>query len=1029
MAPRNGSHFDFVIVGGGTAGNVVAGRLAENPNASILIVEAGVGNPQQVHDITTPSSAMNLCGSDHNWAYKTTMVKRDDYERIEKPNTRGKALGGSSSLNYFTWVPGCKPTFDMWEQYGGKEWTWDPLVPYLRKSATCHDDLGLYPKDLQKLGTNGPLPISHAELLDGLQPFRDLLTEAWLDRGGNLTENIYDGEMIGLTHCVDTIYKASRECKGVVVIDKSGNELSFYAIREVALSQGVFESPKLLMLSGIGPKNELSKHGIDTLVDSRHVGQNLLDHPGVPFVLKVKDGYGMDDHLLRAGPKHDEAMAAFNKSRTGPVGSGLLEMVGFPRIDSYLENDADYKERKAANGGRDPFCPAGQPHFELDFVAMFGSAFQWHYPVPKTGCHLSVVVDLVRPVSGPGEVTLNSSGPLVQPNINLNFFADDLDIIAMREGIRFSYDVLTKGKGFKDIVLAEYPWEMPLDDDKEMHRANIDQGVVGPSLKVHGITKLRVIDASVIPVIPDCHIQNSVYMIDCAGMSPPNTQKSSSSPKTEYAFVSQQQHGDRSHAMREHWKQRRHKKDLEKRHRVERLRRPLLPTPSTSTSTGEASDSVTSTDNSDKGTSSAGGAWSNPTMLATDMEMENMMNGIPGQAISGMNLALGSSRLDPFDKFPIKLTSQHHMLLHHWLSTYASMMFDDMHVQAFNPMRDVWCPLDLSNAASFNALMAHSAAHLARMQGLHESKDALKFKTEAVRIVKVWMDDPELALSDDVLAAVLRLLTYERYWGTEAEWHIHYNGLSDLITARGGIEALQSNWRLELTTFLVSLMSKPSWFDCSNQIDELSSHPPHLHPVLGDTVNLHRVRCLWLLSFVQDVGTFRANSPDVYSHGMTQFPAIQEALKLLKQHLRQNEAGSTRDDVCTDSEFTRLACLFFICILLQQSISESSFTADTGEPRPYDTQLITYFNHFLDSTKPMWLGSIDNLYNALFNTFDAGGRTGLSMEYIQSMTGVMALMTGSVRTVGFTTVARITFFHSPHLRDDYNSRRGRIPHL
>ncbi|KAI8713774.1 hypothetical protein NCS52_01223000 [Fusarium sp. LHS14.1] len=488
---KNGSHFDFVVV---------AGRLAENPNVSVLVVEAGIGNPQDIHEITTPSSAMGLRGSKHDWAYKTTMVKRDDYERIEKPNTRGKALGGSSSLNYFTWVPGCKPTFDMWEEYGGKEWTWDPLVPYLRKSATYHDDLGLYSKDLQKLGKGGPLPISHAELLGDLQPFRDLLTEAWKDRGGTLTENIYDGEMIGLTHCVDTIYKGQRSGSFLfvknkpnitilpevhskkLIIDEASRD--FYATREVILSQGVFESPKLLMLSGIGPKNELSKHGITTLIDSRHVGQNLLDHPGVPFVLKVKDGYGMDDHLLRAGPKHDGAISAFSKGHAGPMGSGLLEMVGFPRIDSYLEKDAQYRERKAANGGKDPFCPGGQPHFELDFVA-----------IPT-------------------------------------FFADDLDIIAMREGIRFSYDVLTKGKGFKDIVLAEYPWEMPLDNDEEMHHAvldrcqtafhpcgtarlskNIDQGVVSPRLKVHGISKLRVIDASVIPVIPDCRIQNSVYMV------------------------------------------------------------------------------------------------------------------------------------------------------------------------------------------------------------------------------------------------------------------------------------------------------------------------------------------------------------------------------------------------------------------------------------------------------------------------------------------------------------------------------------
>lgn len=555
--------FDFIIMGGGTAGNTVAGRLAENPNVTVLVLEAGVGDPQDIEDITTPSMAMDLRSSKHDWAYKTTMVKREDYERIEKPNTRGKVLGGSSSLNYFTWIPGCKPTFDMWEEYGGKEWTWDPLLPYLRKSATYHDDPKLYPPELKKIGANGPIPISHARLIDEMKPFRDALTKAWKSMGEPVSSNIYDGEMNGLTHCVDTIYNGQRSgsylflkdkpniavlpqvhskkliindadktCKGVTVVDPSGNELTFYATREVILSQGVFESPKLLMLSGIGPSPELSKHGIDVIVDSRHVGQHLLDHPGVPFVLRLKDGYGMEDYLMRKGPKNDAVISAYKKDHSGPVGSGLLEMVGFPRIDKYLENDAFYREAKTANGGKDPFSPEGQPHFELDFVCMFGTAFQWHFPVPKEGNYMTVVVDLVRPVSDGGEVTLRSADPFMQANINLNFFADDLDIIAMREGIRFSYDLLLKGEGFKDIVVDEYPWDMPLDSDEAMYKAVLDrcqtafhpcgtarlskdikQGVVDPSLKVHGIRNLRVIDASVIPIIPDCRIQNSVYMI------------------------------------------------------------------------------------------------------------------------------------------------------------------------------------------------------------------------------------------------------------------------------------------------------------------------------------------------------------------------------------------------------------------------------------------------------------------------------------------------------------------------------------
>lgn len=171
MAATNGALFDFIVVGGGTAGNTVADRLAENPNVTVLVVEAGGGNPDKVDLISIPSNAMDLRNSKHDWAYKTTFVKRDDYERIDKPNTRSKALGGSSSLNYFTWAPGCKPTFNLWEEFGGKEWMWDPLIPYLRKSVSYHDDLKLYDPELKKIGADGPIHISHAELIDDMKPF------------------------------------------------------------------------------------------------------------------------------------------------------------------------------------------------------------------------------------------------------------------------------------------------------------------------------------------------------------------------------------------------------------------------------------------------------------------------------------------------------------------------------------------------------------------------------------------------------------------------------------------------------------------------------------------------------------------------------------------------------------------------------------------------------------------------------------------------------------------------------------------
>lgn len=128
-------HHPQLTLPGGTAGCVVAGRLAENPNVSVLVVEAGIDNPAAVDTITTPATAFSLRGSKYDWAFKTGMIDRPEYTRIEKPNTRGKVLGGSSCLNYYTWIPGSAATFDDWAEFGGIEWTWETCKEYLYKAS------------------------------------------------------------------------------------------------------------------------------------------------------------------------------------------------------------------------------------------------------------------------------------------------------------------------------------------------------------------------------------------------------------------------------------------------------------------------------------------------------------------------------------------------------------------------------------------------------------------------------------------------------------------------------------------------------------------------------------------------------------------------------------------------------------------------------------------------------------------------------------------------------------------------------
>jgi choline dehydrogenase len=163
---------------------------------------------------------------------------------------------------------------------------------------------------------------------------------------------------------------------------------------------------------------------------------------------------------------------------------------------------------------------------------MFCSAFQYHYPSPPVGDYMTVVVDLLRPVSKYGEVKLVSKDPLKDPYINIDFLADDLDVLALREGVRYINDILMNGEGMKDLIESDYPFPMPRTSDEAMNKQilervqtgyhpcgtlrigkDINHGVVDSNLRVYGVKKLRVSDASVFPLIPDCRIQNDVYMV------------------------------------------------------------------------------------------------------------------------------------------------------------------------------------------------------------------------------------------------------------------------------------------------------------------------------------------------------------------------------------------------------------------------------------------------------------------------------------------------------------------------------------
>lgn len=318
-------------------------------------------------------------------------------------------------------------------------------MPYLRKSATYHDDPNLYPPEFKKLGSDGPIPISHAELVDEMKDFRDLLTKAWKSQGHSLVENIYDGEMSGLTHCCGSIYRGERSgswlfvkdrrnvtimaqvhskcliidetdlsCKGVTVLDSTAKERKLYADREVILSQGVFESPKLLMLSGIGPSREFSKHGINTLVDSRHVGQNLSTTRESRLSPKLRTATEWMTIACTGALSIPQALRPIGRVAKALWALDCLRWLAFHVSTNILKRTRIMSKPRKPTVEKTPFRHMDN-HFQLDFVCMFGSAFQCPYPTPRKGQHVCVVVDLVRPISDPGEVTLRSANPLNSP--------------------------------------------------------------------------------------------------------------------------------------------------------------------------------------------------------------------------------------------------------------------------------------------------------------------------------------------------------------------------------------------------------------------------------------------------------------------------------------------------------------------------------------------------------------------------------------------------------------------------------------
>lgn len=547
--------YDFVVVGGGSAGAVVASRLSEIPTWNVLLLEAG---PDENEITDVPSLAAYLQLSKWDWAYKTEPTGRAclgmKNGRCNWP--RGKVLGGSSTLNYMLYVRGNRHDYDHWESLGNPGWNYENVLKYFIKSE---DNRNPYLAKTRYHGTDGLLTVQES-------PWRTPLVVAFVQAGKELgypNRDINGADQYGFMIAQGTIRRGSRCSTGKaflrparlrrnlhtalnshvtrVLINPStmrafgvefirnGRRQFVLARKEVILSAGAINSPQLLMLSGIGPKEHLSKMDIPVLRDLK-VGENLQDHVGMGgLTFLVNKPISIVQDRFQAFPMTMQ----YVMRQKGPM-TTLGGVEGLAFVNTYLGN-------KSWPDIQFHMAPAS---INSDAGArvrkVLGLTDQLYNTVYKPIANRDVwtlMPLLLRPKSR-GWVRLRSKNPFDYPLINANYFDDPFDIKTLVEGAKIAIRI-SEANVFKQFgsKLHRIPFpnckhlKFASDAYWECHIRTISMtiyhpvgtckmgpswdkdAVVDPRLKVYGVQGLRVIDASIMPTIPSGNTNAPAIMV------------------------------------------------------------------------------------------------------------------------------------------------------------------------------------------------------------------------------------------------------------------------------------------------------------------------------------------------------------------------------------------------------------------------------------------------------------------------------------------------------------------------------------
>jgi choline dehydrogenase len=514
---------DFVIVGAGSAGCVLAARLTEDPNIKVILLEAG-GTDSNMWIHIPLGFGKTFADKRVNWCYETEPDPGAGGRKIFWP--RGKVLGGSSSINGMVYIRGQNEDFDHWRQLGNPGWSAADVLPYFKRAE--HQTRG--EDDFH--ATGGPLCVSDVQ--DG-HPLCEAFIKACIEAGYKRNDDFNGPDQDGVGYHQTTIRDGKRCSTAVgylhpamkrpnlqvvthahtqkvlfegtqatgVAFRRDGRDNVARARREVILCAGAIGSPQILMLSGVGPHAHLQEMGIPVVHHLPGVGQSLQDHYSAPIKLRCTMPITVNDTM----------MSALKKLKTG------LEYLMWRRGDL------------AAISASAALFARTRPELATPDVKLSISTFSAERP--QDGLHkwsgFTVIAYQLRPESR-GEITLKSPDPLAAPAMRPNYLAAETDRRAIVDGLKIARGLLASPH-MRGYVASEYkPGEAVRGDDELLQYARDNAGtvfhptstckmgvdpmaVVDPELLVHGIQGLRVVDASVMPTVVSGNTNAGTIMI------------------------------------------------------------------------------------------------------------------------------------------------------------------------------------------------------------------------------------------------------------------------------------------------------------------------------------------------------------------------------------------------------------------------------------------------------------------------------------------------------------------------------------